>query len=313
MTINPGMLSKLKTFNSLRQRQVALPVAKIRAKVSPLTVRDDLSLKTMVVSVDNYDRILCKLLYDNTELIDMKLPDGKDYEFKSKPSFDEFLNLISDFDKQSLLYGLYYSTYHTFNKQKIVCPSCKNEWEEEINCDHIITKDTFRIWNEPIEFSKYLLSIDIEVSNNPAISKFRFNTKVPTMRDHLNILKLISSDKMKDNFDKFHKILSTSEELTLITQSIEIFTKVTPAATEENPEPEETEVSEKIDGILDVYKTINEYIPLNIIEDISKQYSDKFSHFSPKFKKEIRCDKCKNDFDFPVDIEVALFRSFLKI
>ncbi|MEO5348935.1 MAG: hypothetical protein H7836_04750 [Magnetococcus sp. YQC-3] len=102
MSINAGALSRLKNFNAIRQRQVILPIAKIRAMVSPLTVRDDLSLRTMVVSVDNYDRILSEILYRHTDFVDMNLPNGETFNFEVKPTLEQFLTMISDFDKRSL-------------------------------------------------------------------------------------------------------------------------------------------------------------------------------------------------------------------
>jgi hypothetical protein len=341
MTIKAGVLGKLKQFNSIRQKQVTLPVAKVRAVTSPLTVRDDLSLRTMVVSPDVYDRILSELMYRHTEFLDMILPDGTQYKFDQKPTFEQFQSMVSEFDKKSLLWGIYASTYETFGKQDITCPSCQDKWEDVITAEQIVSPDSFSIWDEDKPFTDYVFPIDIEPAGNSEISKFRFNVYVPSIKDHLGVLRLVSAEKMKDNFDKFGKILSSSEELSLITKSIEVFSSISeepiatiepvvtealdpnkpvdpndpkqPFALEDTPEKSPTVELEIIQGLFDVYQTINDYIPLNIVDDVAKRYDEKFKKYIPTFKKPIECRKCKNDFDFPVDIELALFRSFLRL
>jgi hypothetical protein len=322
MAIKSGVLGKLKSFNNIRQKQVTLPVAKARAVTSPLTVRDDLSLRTMVVSPDVYDRILSELMYRHTEFLDMVLPDGTQFKFNEKPTFDQFQSMVSEFDKKSLLWGIYASTYETFGKQDITCPSCQDKWEDVVTAEQIVAPDSFQIWAEDEPFTKYVFPVDIELTDNPEISKFRFNTYVPSIKDHLGVLRLVTSEKMKDNFDKFGKILSSSEELSLITKSIEVFSPesakvdepVQVINLEENQEevpktePIATEVPkqelERIEGLFDVYQTINEFIPLNIVDDVAKKYDEKFKKYIPTFKKPIECGKCRNNFDFPVDIEL---------
>jgi hypothetical protein len=314
MAIEASVLGKLKNFNNIRQKQVILPVSKSRAVTSPLTVRDDLSLRTMVVSPDVYDDILCKLMYRHTEFIDMVLQDGTTYKFEEKPTYEQFQTMVSEFDKKSILWGIYASTYESFGKQNITCPSCQDKWEEVVTAEQIVTPESFTTWVEPEAFTKYAHSIDIPVENDPNIKGFRFNTGVPNIKEHLNVLKLVTSEKMKDNFDKFGKILSSSEELSLITRSIDIVSNV--VLTDEQKASDEefpTETFETVQGLFNVYEAINDYIPLNIIDDVAKKYDKKFSKYIPTFKKPITCRKCAHDFDFPVDIELALFRSFLRL
>ncbi|MBC8427396.1 MAG: hypothetical protein H8D97_00745 [Proteobacteria bacterium] len=334
MAINSGVLGKLKKYNSIRQRQVTLPVGKIRAITSPLTVRDDLSLRTMVVSPDVYDKILSELIYRHTEFIDMVLPNGDTFVFENKPTSEQFHAMVSEFDKRSLLWGVYASTYESFGKQEINCPSCKDKWNDTITAEQIIAADSFQIWNEDKNFVEYVYPVDIKLKGNSEIDKFRFNCFVPAIKDHLNVLRLVSSEKMKDNFDKFGKILSSSEELSLITKSIELFspsgevdlsktvqqeangeTANHPFAKAEEDVKKEAERTsdEIIVGLYDVYKVINEFIPLNVVDQVAKAYDEKFKKYIPTFKKPMRCRQCSYEFDFPVDVELALFRSFLRL
>lgn len=328
MAIGSGVLGKLQKFNSIRQKQVTLPVGKIRAVTSPLTVRDDLSLRTMVVSPDVYDKILSELIYSHTEFIDMILPNGDTFVFEKKPTLDQFQAMVSEFDKRSLLWGVYAATYESFGEQEITCPSCQEKWKDIITADQIISGDSFQVWQEDQDFTQYVNAIDIKVKNNPEISRFRFNTFVPAIKDHLNVLRLVTSEKMKDNFDKFGKILSSSEELSLITKSIEIFgpakqedlsQPADPAAVEVEKTPfaeaeaeakakelaATQEANEKVQGLHDVYRVINEFIPLNIVDDVAKNYDEKFKKYIPTFKKPMECGQCSFGFDFPVDVELS--------
>ncbi|MEO5348936.1 MAG: hypothetical protein H7836_04755 [Magnetococcus sp. YQC-3] len=179
---------------------------------------------------------------------------------------------------------------------------------EEVTAEQVVTPDSFTLWNESAPFTDFIYPVKIEVNNNSEIKGFIFNTIVPTIKDHLGILKLVSSEKMKDNFDKFQKILSTSEELTLITKSIEIYSDTIDEKTGEVKETKEV-----VDGLFNVYQAINDFIPLNIVDEVAKEYDKKFKNYMPNFKKPITCGKCRSDFDWPVDIEFSLFRSFLKV
>ena len=310
MAINPGALAALKKLSSSRARQVSLPIIRARAIVSQLTVRDDLSLRTMFVSPDNYEKMLNEVLYAHTEFIDMLLPNNEVYKFETRPSLDQFLSMISDFDKKSLVYGLYFATYYTFNKQKITCPSCSDSWEELVTADQIVTPDTFAFWDEDKPFNEYVYPIDIEIKDSDTV-KFRFNIMVPSAKDYSNVMRLLGSAKMKENFDKFGAITGSSEDLTLITKSIEIISNI--ETTEEDGTITSKEVVDKVEGLLNVYQAINDYIGLDVIETVSKEYENKFGKYRPKFKKPLECGKCGNGFDFPIDIEMALLKSFAKI
>jgi hypothetical protein len=261
-------------------------------------------------------------MYAHTEFIDMYGPNGEVIPFDKKPSFADFQNMVSEFDKKSILWGIYAATYESFGKQEITCPNCQDKWEDTITAEQVINDESFDTWDEPVPFSEFLHPIDIELTDgNPEVSKFRFNTFVPSIKDHLNVLRLISTEKMKDNFDKFGKILSSSEELSLITKSIEIYGVDGTSQEIQLDVPSDVKGvvdnvesgPDKIQGLFDIYKTINEYIPLNIIDDVAKQYDEKFKRYIPTFKKPLSCGQCANDFDFPVDVELALFRSFLRL
>ena len=288
------LVSKLEKLKTIRSRQVLCPVAKLRAIVSPLTVSDDLSLKTMISSPDLYDRELAILIYNHTDFPDIK---------GSKPNFDQFLEAISDFDKKSLLWGIYDATYATLGKNTITCPKCKNKQDTEIFSRDLLHGDSIKSqWDKEESFLDYFFSVDIPITGmEEELTKFEFNIAIPSISKHLEVLKLISVDDMKDNFNKFNSIVSKTEELCLITKNVAVY----------GPDleiPEET-----ISNVFEVHALIQNYVTLDVINDVIDAFDKEFGDYNPVFRKEIKCKSCGHGFDFPVDMEVALFRSFLRL
>lgn len=289
---NPNLIAKLQKLKSIRVRQVYCPVAKLRALVSPLTVSDDLSLKTMVSSPDLYDRELAIMIYNHAEFPDIQGP---------KPSFDQFIEAVSDFDKKSLLWGIYDSTYTTLGTQQITCPKCKYKFENEIKAKELLSEDSIKSsWDKELGFLEYSIDVDIPLESEE-ITKFRFLVNIPSIKKHLDVLKLISVDDMKDNFAKFNSIVSKTEELTLITKAIEVYG--------EDPDT----ADDVVDNIFDIHNIIQSYVTLDVINIVIDKFDAEYAKYNPEFKKPLVCGECKHEFDVPIDIEVALFRSFLRL
>jgi len=287
-----SLLSRLEKSKSIRSRQIFCPVANLRAMVTPLTVNDDLTLKTMVSSPDLYDKELAILIYNHTDFPDLT---------GEKLSFDQFIETLSDFDKKSILWGIFDATYRTLGNTNITCPKCKNKWESEILSKDLVSADTIKAqWDKELPFNDYSISIDIPVGMEDLI-KFTFNISIPTIKKHLDVLKLISVDEMKDNFNKFNSIVSKPEELCLITKNIEIF------GDDENT-PEEV-----INNVFEIHSIVKNFITLDVVNELVDSFDTEFSNYNPSFKKDLQCKNCGHSFDMPVDIEVALFRSFLRL
>jgi hypothetical protein len=284
-----NVLSKLEKIKSIRARQVYCPVSKIRAVVSPLTVEDDLTLKTMVSSPDLYDLELSKLIYSKSQFPDIP---------GDKPTFDQFIEATSDFDKKSLLWGIYEATYSTLGKHSPTCPKCKAKLEATILARDLLHADTFKqTWDKELVFNQYTIPVVIETGLED-IPQYIFNIAVPSIKKHLDVLKLITVDEMKDNFTRFNSIVSKVEELCLITKNIEI---------------QSIDESDTIDNLFDIHTIVQKYITLDVINNIIDKFDEEFKDYNPSFKKIIKCNSCGNEFDFPIDIEVALFRSFLRL
>lgn len=289
-----GGLNKLKAFHSLKQREVFCPVSKLSVMTTPLTVGDDLILRTMIASPEFYDREIARLIYNH-----LRFP-----SFDRQPSFDEFVNIFSSFDRKILIYSIYSSTYNkVVENQTITCPNCKFEFKDTIKSTEIVDNDIYKIWDKESPFEEYVyeISIDIEPDSENTINSLVFGTRVPSIKDHFNVLQLVSPDKIKENYDKTQQILSKSEELTLVTKYIKVLSNV--AGT-----PEEDVINE----LFDISSAISNYIIPDIVNDIIDDYNTEFSAYSPDFKKNYTCSNCSHDFSVPVNIELSLFRSFFR-
>lgn len=300
-------LAKLQKMKSIRQRQVFCPVSKLRAITSPLTVSDDLSLKTMVSSPDLYDRELAIMIYEHTDFPDIP---------NTKPTFEEFIENVSDFDKKSLLWGVYDSTYQTLGKHTLTCPKCKAKLEQVILAKDLVQPDTFTgVWDKDVDFNNYSHPVIIEIGDSE-LSKFIFNISIPSIKKHLDILKLVSTDDMKSNFSKFNSIVSKPEELALITKSVEVYGEIPVIAPVIEGELVIDQIEKPEDVITNIYEIhtiIRDYITLDVINTVIDAFDEQFAKYNPSFKKHIKCTDCSHEFDFPIDIEVALFRSFLRL
>ncbi len=274
----------------------------------------------MVSSPDLYDRELAILIYNHTDFPDV---------ITEKPTFDEFIENISDFDKKSLLWGIYDSTYQTLGKHSITCPKCKAKLEENILAKDLVQPDTFTgIWDKDLDFNHFVYPVDIEIGDDD-ISKFVFNIAIPSIKKHLDVLKLVTTDDMKANFTKFNSIVSKPEELTLITRSIEIYGGVPIVeepeliATPTDPiEPNVVPVpvvvkpqtpDDVITNVYEIHTIIKDFVTLDVINVVIDAFDEQFAKYNPSFKKIITCKTCQNVFDFPIDVEVSLFRSFLRL
>lgn len=288
-----SVLSKLQKFKEIRKRQVFCPVARHRVMVTPLTVADDISLRTMVSSPDIYERDLLLLIYEHSEFPDLALED--------KPSFEVFSSNFSNFDKKILIWGIYDSTYGKLGQQQLTCPKCKNEFKETVFIKHLVDEDTIKaMWNHEVAFTEYdqVVTVDIGVEG---FSKIEFIISIPTMKKHLDIMSLLNMDEIKDNTSKFNSVLSKQDELALVTKSMKLY---------EN----DTDFDELI-TFDDIHGAILGFIPLDVSQEIIDSFNNEFGKYDPKFKKQITCPNtiCGHKFDLEVDIEVAMFRSFFRL
>lgn len=293
---------KLEANYKLKQRQIYCPTSNIRALTTGLTTGDDLTLKTMVASPDLYNRELVNLVFKHSEFPDLE----------KKPSFEYFITSMSDFDKRSLLLGIFISTFGTFGKQTITCPNCKNEFNDTINADELIQDDFAQtLWDKEIPFSQYSLPVEIPM-NNEEIEKVVFHTSIPTIKQHFEVMKMVNKDSIKSNFEKFGQMFSKTEELTLVTRSISIHS-ANNTIMEEGGEQPKVNPPMVLDKVRDIHIALNDFITFETINEVVNQFNDEFAKYNPKFRKPYECVECLHRWDFHIDVETALFRNFFRV
>jgi hypothetical protein len=283
---NLGNLSKLK------QREVFCPIAGLKAITTPLLASDDLVLRTTISSVDTYDFELIKLIYEHTIFPELDIS-GKKFNINT------FISNLSHIDKQVLIWGIFASTYETLGEQKLTCTECKHDNFENIKLNDLIQEDSFALWNETLPFIDFVFPITkvVEIEN---IYALLFNTSLSTIKQHLDMLNLLSSAKLKENFEKSGVMFSRAEELSTVTRNIIVYKTV------DDQDPM------IFTNIKDIHVAISKFIPLNMIDEILESYGEKFNSYAPKFKKTIICNGCGKDFIYSTDIEFSLFRRFLR-
>jgi hypothetical protein len=286
---NIEALKNLENLSRVNQREVYCPMANLRAMTTPLVAADDLLLKTTISAVDTYDYELTRLLYNHTSFIEIE----RQLELK------EFITMLSYIDRQLLLWGVFTSTYNTLGVQDIVCDKCNHEFKDEVLGEELIQDDTMLPWDQEVAFNEYTFPIEqiVDIEN---IYKLEFDTSIPTIKQHLDVLGLISSEKLRSNFEKFNSILSRTEELASVVRSIKVY------RTKEHTDPD------VFSSPRDVHVVIDRYLLLSIVDDVLEKYNEHFSKYVPVFKKPYTCPKCGHDFDYVTDMEVSLFRRFLR-
>jgi hypothetical protein len=285
-----NVFSKLEKFKQVRRRQAFCPVAKHRTLVSPLTVADDLSLRTMITSPDIYDRELSRLIFEHCEFPDLS----------DRPKYENFIEAMSHFDKKILLWAIFDATYKTLGEQDFTCPKCSEEFKEEVLSKDLIVEDTIKqLWTKPVPFQQDHIEYTYDIGEDD-LDKIVFFLSIPTIKRHLDMLKLLDVTTIKSNMNNFGTLMSKTEELSLITNQVQVFFD------KENP-PDELKT------VREVHKLIGDYIPLDYTKEIVDKFNDEYGKLDPEFKKIITCPSCGHEFEFKVDMEVALFKSFLGV
>lgn len=289
---NIEVFNTLGNISKLKQREVYCPISNLKALTTPLLASDDLVLRTTISSIDTYDFELIKLIYKHVSFPDLEAS-GQVFNLNS------FMSKLSHVDKQVILWGIFASTYGTLGEQTLTCTHCNHENVSDIKLDDLIHDDSFVVWSEATEFTDYIFPIS-KIVNIENIYALTFNTSLTNIKQHLDILSLISSTKLKENFKKSGAMFSRSEELATVTRNIVVHNSA-----EDNDPAIFSTVNE-------IQTIISKFIPLDMIDEILKSYSEKFDIYAPNFYKEILCAGCGKQFKYTTDIEFSLFKRFLR-
>lgn len=302
-------LSKL---NKIKRKELVLPIAKRQVVVSPLSVGDDLVLKTALISPVKLDRELIKLLWMHTEFWfpndsveeDTSLKNKKK---KTKPNEElggeyrpikekDFYTQISYYDKLMILWGIYNITYVSLGRQEIECPNCGEKHVEDIVVDETMHEDSITIFDEDVPFNKFTDHIILPFGDDYELD---FTVCIPSMADFNRILGMVSIDELQSNLENIRSQFNTEQLMTLYTKNLAVYRKDNPS------EKFSSSVSQEI------LSSIRDFVNIDISTAFFSQYSSKFSKYNVNFYKNIECPNCKNVTKMGVDIEYNFFRKQL--
>lgn len=286
--INPfrEMIDKIA---SIRSTEVLLPIAKKRCIVSSILTGDDLGLRTSLTSPVVYDRELIKILHQHTIFIEE--------EQNIKPAYDVFIKTLSAFDKLSLIWGLYSSSYEILSSdRKIRCEnkSCQYEFSEKIAMDELIHEDTYTFWEEDLPFYELIYPIIIDYD----AFKIEFSSKLPSIKDSNALLGQISVSEIQNNLEKIGEIYTKGQYMALLIKEIKITSKH--ISTE----------SAGTNSLQDILISCEKFPPF-VYEEFFEKYSKVFDKYIPKFYKNVQCPNCSTSFRYNIDLETEFFRRSL--
>ncbi len=286
-------LKVAQSIRDIKKTEVILPIARKSALVTPFLLGEHEVLKTAILSPQNYDRELIKVLHKHQVIVDKD--DEGVISDEVKLEYDDFVSKISNIDKIMLLWACYRSTYDNIGVRKIECPKCKTEAKYKITLDELIQEDSLLIWdNEEIPFYEYNYIIEAEYDEY----KYIFESRIPTIKKYNQILGMIPIDKIKENLES-NNVLSRSEELSMLTSKIII-----------QKDGEDIAETNKMQEILVFYNTA---LPSSVSEEFQHKYNQRFEKYLPKLYTMLSCSdlECGEEIRYDVDIETEFFRRVL--
>lgn len=308
----------LNQLNKIKRKELVLPISKRQVVVSPLSVGDDLALKTALISPVKLDKELIKLLWQHTEFWYPNLGEQTSDDDPTSPKKkrknarqvvsdntggeyrkikeNEFYNTISYFDKLVLLWGIYNITYVTLGEQELVCPKCGEKYKTEVDLEDTLHDDSLVLFEPEEPFNKYTESIKIPLSETHMLD---FTVCIPSMADFNRILGLVSTEELQYNLENIRSEFNTEQLMTLYTKRLAVYSKDNPA------ERSESALSQEI------LTSIRDFINIEISSKFFTEYAARFAKYSVNFYKECQCPMCQEKTRLGVDIETQFFRKQL--
>ena len=319
------LYSALKEINKIRRQEVVLPIARREVVVSPLSVGDDLILKTALISPVKLDKELMRLLWQHTEFWFPNMEESKPEQpvttpegvimppksggrkkkkeqdnsggrYKSIPE-QEFYNTISYFDKLALLWGIYNVTYVTLGTQTIKCRNCEKEFDAEVVVDSTLHEDSMELWDDSLPpFNQYTEDIELPLNDNFIL---RFSVCIPSMADFNRLLGLIPMNEVQNNLETLRSEFNTEQLMALYTKKLGVYPK---------DQPDKLISSGSTREIL---SSIRDYVNIDIATEFFKSYADRFSKYNVNFYSVHKCPFCGEESKMAVDFEYQFFRKQL--
>jgi len=278
-----NVFTKLASLSTIKKRELILPIAKLEVFVSPLLVSDDLQIRSSIVSPDNYDNEICSMIFKHTQFKTTQL------------SYNDFLNKLTLIDKQVLLWGILNSTYKTISDENVKCSKCGNVSKVNINYDDLLHEDSLMAWEEDKPVDQFIKTCNIDI-NSEDITKLEIDLAITSLQYRISTLRLVSTEKIKENYNSIGSIFTIAEQLTSITKEIRVF----------SPDSTIYPINNLQEIHMAYYKLTHD-----IIEKIRIEY-EYFNKYIPSFYTNVKCINCENITKHTIDPEVFLFRNYFR-
>lgn len=289
-------LDALEALSSEIQSEISvyLPGLDIDAVVTPLTGKEDLSLKTSKTTLSIFTEKLNKVLFERT-----KFPE----EIQSKlKNYKDFQKLILPCDKAMLIYALIKTSYEKISDQNITCenPDCQKEFVETFDVNQIevhvetLLKDTEFKNGYSFKFKQEFLggALEIYIGMNSEEVK-------------LELLKRLEKEN-KNPKNTMNQMMSLYDTLFLVTKEIvikskktgEVITKLT---------------SDTKKGRNEIYKFYKEMSPKIRDNILNEMDLSEMNDYLPEFNIVTHCPYCHTEMKTPISVEDEFFRKALFI
>ena len=265
------MSDKLEMFTGLQikypEYDVIVPQTLNKFTIRSLTVSEEENLKASFLNPRTIPVHATKIIWDCL----VKKP--KDIE-----TYEQFVNKITTFDRDTLLYALYHISYKEIHDFSISCNNCDNQYSVRVN----ISK-TFNIL--PYKGKANEILNKTSVKKLEIASNVSFEVCQPTLTMEKELLEdpmFFSEDNLKIGVEILPiKKISIYDATSDKTQEI---------TTREN--------------IFLAYKSL----PASDRRLITKEYQTEFGQYRTKLIMTSRCPKCDNQNDNSIDLMQSLFR-----
>lgn len=277
-------LDKINKIADLKSTTVELPLMKKEVTITPLDGKEELYLKTMSTSMDNFLNELNKIIYDH-----LAYTDGS-----PKEPYEEFLKKLFMPDKSIIIWALIVSTYNSIETFEFNCPQCKNKDDLYIEPIELAGEDSFpKTWD--LEFAPEEYVEDKSFMDG----QLQFKIGIVSELERIMIFKHIEIIQAKDNIEKQNSVIDDADTLIYMIKEVTIGKGKGKVILENQ--------------ISDIYPFIKS-LPIKVRDEIKDEINTKiFDDYLPKFYKNHVCSKCGHNQKIDFDMELEFFRKALSI
>jgi len=280
-------LNAVDQFLTLNNRELILPMLRTSVIASPITNIEDLQIKSFSGSTKNFFITVDKILFKHIEFVDEKIRPN---------TFEEFLNILTSDDKNTMLYGVLSASFDTLDKRSMLCQNCNEEIIFDVKLDEMVHEDTFKNqWNKPVSVIDWRETLDIFGNG-----QLKITVKYMVESDILKMYEGNSNSKIKKLLEETGKPYSQSELTAATIDKIEI-----------KQANDELLILDNYDSIYNFYTKAPIQLQKKIIEKID---TIELEDTMPVFYQEVQCPKCTtNNTFYMTDLSKDLLNELYKL